>query len=478
MKFLGTILILVSCYYNVSAQNKTGSVNGTVTDKKTGRPLEYASVQLLEPTNNVAKKTTISNKKGKFNLDSIAFGNYLLKLNYMGLIAPIQTVSLTADASTITVGNISMELSSNTLNEVSVTAKKNMLNSTVGKKVYNTSQDIMAQSGSASDILRNIPSVEVDIEGNLSLRGSGELMVLINGRPSPLMGKNRAEVLQQIPANTIERIEVITNPSAKYRPDGTAGMINIVMKKNTKAGFNGNITGNIGNKQRDNGSLNLNYKTSKLNTFATYSIRQDERNRFGNTNRTFTDSLSRATTGFYTENNQSKSRPLSHLLRGGFDYTIDTMNSIGLSGSYLKTSLERNDLYERTFFDKNMQITQRLDRTRFAPAVENEKDFTAYWQHNYSKKEKELRFEFTASSQSEDEKNYYNNQYYFPNKLTIPDNNFVNQIEHSQQATLDFVNPLGEDAKIELGYAGSFIQQDIDFLTENYNPQRLLFNRG
>jgi outer membrane receptor for ferrienterochelin and colicin len=328
----------------------------------------------------------------------------------------------------------------------------------------------MAQSGSASDILRNIPSVEVDIEGNISLRGSGELMVLINGRPSPLMGKNRAEVLQQIPANSIERIEVITNPSAKYRPDGTAGMINIVMKKNTKAGFNGNVTGNFGNKQRDNGSFNLNYKTSKLNTFATYSIRQDERNRFGNTNRTFTDSLSRAITGFYTENNRSKSRPLSHLLRGGFDYTIDTMNSIGVSGSYLKTNLERNDLYERTFFDKNKQITQRLDRTRYAPAVEHENDFTAYWQHNYSKEGKELRFEYTASSQSEDEKNYYNNQYYYPTKLAIPDNNFVNQIEYNQQATLDFVNPLGENAKLELGYAGSFIQQDIDFLTENYDP--------
>jgi outer membrane receptor for ferrienterochelin and colicin len=93
----------------------------------------------------------------------------------------------------------------------------------------------MAQSGSASDILRNVPSVEVDIDGNVSLRGSGDMQILINGRPSPLMGTNRAQALQQIPANTIERIEVITNPSAKYRPDGTAGMINIVLKKNTKA---------------------------------------------------------------------------------------------------------------------------------------------------------------------------------------------------------------------------------------------------
>ncbi len=470
MKFLGTIILLISCYCNLLAQNKIGSVNGTVIDKKTGQPIEYASVQLMAPTNNIAIKTAITNKKGKFILDSIVIGTYSLKVNYMGLIAPAQTVTLAANASTIALGNISMELSSNTLEDVSVTAKKNMLSSTVGKKVYNTSQDIMAQSGSASDILRNVPSVEVDIEGNISLRGSGELMILINGRPSPLMGKNRAEVLQQIPANTIERIEVITNPSSKYRPDGTAGMINIVMKKNAKAGFNGNVTGNIGNKERANGSLTLNYKTGKLNTFATYSLRQDERNRFGNTDRRFTDSITGATTGFYTENYRSKARPLSHLLRGGFDYTIDKLNSVGISGSYLTNKLTRNDLYERTFFDKNMQVTQRLDRTRYAPAIEYEKDITAYWQRNFNKEGKELRVEFTSSSQSEDEKNYYNNQYYYPVKLSIPDNNWVNQIEYNQQATVDFVSPIGENAKLELGYAGSFIQQDIDFYTENYNP--------
>jgi outer membrane receptor protein involved in Fe transport len=247
-------------------------------------------------------------------------------------------------------------------------------------------------------------------------------------------------------------------------------MINIVMKKNVKAGFSGNVTGNIGNKERANASATINYKTSKLNSFATYSIRQDERNRFGNTDRRFTDSLTGATTGYYTENYRSKARPLSHLLRGGLDYTIDKLNSIGVSGSYLTTKLIRNDLYERTFFDKNMQVTQRLDRTRYAPAVEYEKDITAYWQKNFNKEGKELRVEFTTSSQSEDEKNYYNNQYYFPVKLSIPDNNWVNQIEYNQQATVDFVNPIGEDAKLELGYAGSFIQQDIDFYTENYNP--------
>lgn len=466
MKKINLFILLITSYTLALSQSRGIGVTGTVADKKNAQPIEYATVQFFNKSPRSLIKTAITNNRGKFTIDSISTGIYIVSVNYMGLAAPEKEYNFT---STTNMGTIEMELATNTLSDVTVTAKKNMLNTSIDRKVYNTAQDIMAQSGSASDILRNVPSVEVDIEGNISLRGSGELMILINGRPSPLMGKNRAEVLQQIPANTIERIEVITNPSAKFRPDGTAGMINIVMKKNVKGGINGNVTGNLGNKERANASATINYKVGKLNTFATYSIRQEERNRFGNINRQFTDSITAANTGFYTETYRSKGRPLSHLLRGGLDYTVDKLNTVGVSGSYLTTRLIRRDLYERTFFDKNNQVTQRLDRTRFAPAVENEKDITAYWQHNYDKEGKELRAEFTASSQSEDEKNYYNNQYYFPIKLLVPDNNWVNQIEYNQQATLDFVNPIGDDAKMELGYAGSFIQQDIDFYTENVN---------
>ena len=477
MKYI-YIFMLMLCATISNAQNKLTSVSGNIIDKKTTAPIEFASIQLVQKSNIKSSKIALSNKRGKFSIDSIPPGVYLLKVNYMGFNVPEKEILFKEGEATVNIGTIEMEVATNTLDEVKVTSKKAMLNTSIDRKVYNTSQDIMAQSGSASDILRNVPSVEVDIEGNISLRGSGEMMILINGRPSPLMGKNKAEVLQQIPANTIERIEVITNPSARFRPDGSTGIINIVLKKNVKSGFNGNVTGNIGNKERANASATLNYKTGKWNSFATYSIRQDERNRFGNTDRTFTDSITGATTGFYKETFRSKARPLSHLLRGGVDYTIDTKNSIGISGSYLTTSLTRNDVLNRTFYDKNYVITSQLDRTRNAPAIEYEKDATLYWQHNFDKEDRELRIEATASSQSEDENNYYTNIYYYPIKKTIPDFNSVNQIEYNQQITADYTSPIGEDAKMELGYAGSFIQQDIDFYTATYDTltQKLIKN--
>jgi outer membrane receptor protein involved in Fe transport len=147
-------------------------------------------------------------------------------------------------------------------------------------------------------------------------------MILINGRQSPLMGTNRAEVLQQIPANTIERIEVITNPSARFRPDGTSGMINIVLKRNTKVGLNGTVIGNIGNRERANGGINLNLRKGKFNTFLNYSIRQDERNRYGKLERENYDSGGKVD-GYYRESSRIKSRPLSHFLTGGFEFFSD-----------------------------------------------------------------------------------------------------------------------------------------------------------
>src|ERR1035437_9000108 len=125
----------------------------------------------------------------------------------------------------------------------------------------------MSKTGSVSELLQNVPSVQVDIDGNVSLRGSDNVMILINGKPSALMGANRAAVLQQMPANTIEKIEIITNPSAKYKPDGTSGIINIVLKKNKSLGLNGSVALNAGNNERYNGNVLVNYNPGKLNIF-------------------------------------------------------------------------------------------------------------------------------------------------------------------------------------------------------------------
>ncbi len=433
------------------------------------QPIQFVSVTLLNGNDSSAVKGTITDKKGKFTLSDILPDTYIIKYSYIGYAVPeTQRITITNEQTDIQLGIIELSSRATELNEVVVSGKKQMINTSIDRKIYQVSQDLMSKSGSASDILKNVPSVEVDIEGNVSLRGSGEVMILINGRPSPLMGKNRAEILQQIPANSIERIEVITNPSARFRPDGTSGIINIVLKKNTTSGITGTIVGNIGNRERSNGSVNLNYKKGKLNSFINYNIRQDERNRYSELNRTYYDSTGKIS-GYYNEMGKLKARPLSHFLRGGLDYTIDAKNSIGVSASYVPSGLTRNDLVQRFYYDNNKQLTSQFNRTRHAPATEYENDATVYWQHNFKQEDHELRVEATASSQAEDEKNYYNNIYNFPPQRSLPDNNWVNQIEKNQQLTVDYVNPLTEKSKLEAGYAGSFNQQDIDFYVEDFD---------
>jgi len=476
------LVVASSMSLSLFCQPKNGTITGRVLDKSTQLPVELVNVSLFSEKDS-AVKTEVTDKSGNYFFKDIGQGSYRLRFSYTGVvITETKRFSISPGQSAIELGVTEINLAK-ALAEVVVTGKKSILRTSIDRKVYEVSQDLMSKSGSASDILKTIPHVHVEIEGNVSLRGSGEVMILINGRPSPLMGRNRAEVLQQFPANTIERIEVITNPSSRFRPDGTSGIINIVLKKNTIKGFTGTIIGNAGNRERYNGSISLNYKKGHFNSFLTYSIRQDERNRYNELDRVYFDTAGKIS-GYYRENGRSKARPLSHLWRGGMDYSVDSLNTIGIAASYLPSGLTRNDLLQRTYTDMNNLLTGQSDRTRNAPATEYEKDVTMYWQHNFKKEDQELRVEATASSQAEDEKNYYNNRYYYPSRRALPDNNWVNQVEKNQQVTIDYVNPVAEDSKWELGYAGSFIQQDIDFYVEDYDtlqnkfiPNRLRSNR-
>ncbi|HQV55844.1 MAG: TonB-dependent receptor [Chitinophagaceae bacterium] len=442
------------------------SISGVIQDKTSKQPIEFATVQLLQLPDSSIIKTTVTDKKGKFTIEDIELGNYIVSYTFIGYSQTMLPV--TVDQKKETLGQIELEVLSKSLSEVTVTGRKSLLNTSIDRKVYNVSQDIMAQSGVASDILKNIPSVEVDIDGAVNLRGSSDVMILINGRPSPLMGRSRAEVLQQLPANSIERIEVITNPSARFKPDGTSGIINIVLKKNTKQGWSGSAILNAGNNDRYSGNLTFNYKPSKLNFFGNYSLRQDRRLRTNTIDREYFNT-SGTTESFYYDNNSSLARPVSHFATLGVDYTVDDRNTIGMSGNYNYRDQIKNDVLNRLYTDKNKIITNQFDRLRYDPEVEKEKDATAYWQHNFAKEDKELRVELNVSASDEIEDNHYTTVYYFPVKPSELDNTLIKQGDKQQQFSIDFTNPITEDSKIETGYLGSFSQVDLDFYGEVYD---------
>ncbi|MEJ7830821.1 MAG: TonB-dependent receptor, partial [Segetibacter sp.] len=407
-------------------------------------------------------------KKGRFSIEGVKPSNYILSCTFIGYEKSAKPIAITGNPLKVNIGTIQIGMLSANMAEVKVTTTTRALNAAIDRKVYNVSQDILAQSGSVSDILKNVPSVEVDIEGQVSLRGSADVMIFINGRPSPLMGKTKAEALQQLPANSIERIEVITNPSARYKPDGTSGIINIVLKKNTKGGLNGSIQANAGTQDRYNGNVSLNYKPGKLNLFGNYSIRKDKRLRLSDINRTYLDAKQNDSS-YYTQSSHSFARPLSHVATMGMDYNLSKNNSFGISGNYVSRKQVKHDVMNNLFYNKNGTLTNSYDRFRYDPEYEIEQDATVYWQHNFPQEDHELRVEVNASGSDEEEDNHYTNVYCFPAVRSMKDNTLIIQHDHQQQIAVDYTNPISEDSKVEAGYLGSFAQLDQNFYGELYD---------
>lgn len=301
------ILFFIYCSFVLYAQ-KGITLTGTVLDKLNNQPLEFASIELLKLPDSSILSSDVTDNKGKFAFKNITEGLFLLRYSFIGYDHLYQQVTA-ANTNIALKPALLMSLSAD-MSEVTVTATKPLMTVGIDRKIYNVGQDLMSQSGSISDILKNIPSIEVDLDGGISLRG-GNALILINGRPSALLGSNAAEVLQQLPANSIERVEIITNPSAKFRPDGSSGIINIVLKKNIKSGFNGIVTAGAGNRDRYNGSFNINYRKDKWNLYGNYGIRKDNRRRWNTNDRVLFNSMGRPI-GYFNDLGFTKFRSVSH----------------------------------------------------------------------------------------------------------------------------------------------------------------------
>ncbi|MCX6150590.1 MAG: TonB-dependent receptor [Ignavibacteriales bacterium] len=470
--FLVSIILILG--KNTNAQN-VGVLSGTVSDSANHQPIEFASISVIKNSDSSTITGSLTNNKGKFEIPEIPFGNYFLRISSVGYITKnTTTISITSKNKEVNAGNILLTSTEVILDEISVTSNKILMSNSIDRKIYNVQMDILSKTGTVSELLQNIPSVQVDIDGNVSLRGSSNVLILINGKTSPLMGKTRADVLQQMPANTIERIEVITNPSAKYKPDGTSGIINLVLKKETGTGLNGNITASIGNQKRYNGNTALNYKPGKVNYFGSLSIRQDDRNIISSDIRTqYGDGTN--ISGFYSDHSKSLSRPLSRGGMLGLDYDMDEANSLGITGNYFYRGFTRDDISTKVLRDKNQTITTDYDRSRVDYEYEKEGDATAYFQHNFSGDDHKIRFEVNDSFSPEVEDNHYTNTYRVPSIYNEYDNTLIKQDENKIQLLAEYSYPISESETFEAGYNGELNKTDLDFYGDAFDPVRQKF---
>lgn len=302
-----------------------GDISGKVVDKDSGLPVEFATVQLVNAkTGKPLPIGTNTDENGFFTIPKVNDGKYLIKVTNVGSVPQERPVDVAGQ--NVNIGEISLAEDSKLLKEVVVEGIKSQMRFELDKKVFSVDANITAAGQSASELLESIPSVEVDQDGEVSLRGNSSVTIWINGKESGLTADNRAQILEQIPAETIDRIEVITNPSAKYNPEGTAGIINIILKKERKAGYYGSAELSADTRGGGNASVNINYNSSKIDAFAGVGFRMRHNKGGSRMNRDFDD-------GYFTNSSgESPSHGNGLFFRIGATYHLTDHDDISANG--------------------------------------------------------------------------------------------------------------------------------------------------
>ncbi|MFT7589177.1 MAG: iron complex outermembrane receptor protein, partial [Limisphaerales bacterium] len=250
-----------------------GKLSGRVIDSLTLEPMPYTTVAVHLMPNDSLVGGGITDNKGKLYIEDLRPGRFKVRINFLGYKTTERSIQIKPGGGEIAdLGIVYLSADARNLKSVEVTAERSYMQVGIDRKVYTISKDLSASGGGAIEAMRNIPSIEVDIDGNIALRGSGNVNVLIDGQPSVLTGLDLAGYLESLPASSLESVEVITNPSARFDPDGTSGLINIILKKNRKKGLSGGISAGLGTRDKYSGSANINYRTKDINLFANYGL--------------------------------------------------------------------------------------------------------------------------------------------------------------------------------------------------------------
>lgn len=452
--FLGLLLLSVVSIHAQGPQNSNPvKITGTVIDKDTGDPLEYATF-ILQSVRDPDKVTGgITNENGQFNVETVP-GMYNISVEYISYTTYKKERQLLRANTDL--GKIEMSIDVAQLDEVEVIAERTTVELRLDKKIYNVGSDLTVSGGTVSDVLDNVPSVSVDVEGNVQLRGNDDVRILINGKPSAITGLNSAEALQQLPAESIEKVEVITSPSARYDAEGSGGIINIILRRSKLQGLNGAITTNLGYPTRAGINGNINYRTGDLNIFtnAGYNYRKGPGNSLTDTD--FFDA-----NGVFT-NGITEVREFERI-RKGFNVNFGVEWYVNETASITQTIFIRNS-------DNSSETTNNFSQVdalgnsssgfRFDPETEDDKTFQ--YGLNYDK-------QFNGNS---DHKLTFAFQYETSDELEeslIVQNGFdsesVRTDEDQKRIFLqtDYVVPVGKAGQFEMGYRGDFNRLDTDY---------------
>lgn len=452
-----------------------GVVSGNIVDDS-GKPIEYASVALFSKRDSSVVAGSMSNSKGEFKLSGLKLGVYSLRIKFLGfkakVISPIYLMPKgrgragKGQGIIQTFKDIKLVNSDVSIDDVNIVADKSHVQYKLDKKVVNVSQDVNAEGGSAVDVLENTPSITVDIDGNVQLRGSSSFTVLIDGKPTVL---DAAEALEQIPAGLIENIEIITNPSAKFDPDGAAGIINIVMKKKTKLGLNGLIQASAGTGEKYSANAAFSYMIGKFNVFAGFDYQNDKRFGSAKSDLTTTNNGNQYHSDFFGDRNRTR-KGLG--VKAGVDYFINEKNTLSISARYKnRESIRHNNSFYHDYMINNYDTYYNLQTNsgNDGGSYGINADYSLKLKPNQS-----LQSSFHYSNrEGSGVDNYF--KYNTDANWNIADNTPIlnkNDEDGPRQKIrykLDFESPIGEKGFLEAGYQFRYDIDNEQFKYKSYD---------
>jgi outer membrane beta-barrel protein/carboxypeptidase-like protein/TonB-dependent receptor-like protein len=465
-KILYLILLVLLHEITVAQQNReyqkrditSYEVTGIIIEKNSNQALEFATI-IFKPIRGKRIFGGLSDKNGKIKID-IPKGVYNVNVEFLSFkTITLQNIKIDQNKN---LGTILLEEDEQALDEIEIVAEKSTMEIRLDKKIYNVGKDMTVKGGTASDVLDNIPSVTVDTDGVVSLRGNENVRILINGKPSGLVGINDTEALRQFPADAIKKVEVITSPSARYEAEGTAGILNIILRQGKALGFNGTATINTGIPTYYGFSSNLNYRLDKINFFS--NIGYSNRETPGNAEY-FNEYFSSDARNPFTEEHRNFNRQRKDLNSDfGIEYFITKKTSI--TGSILYRNSDRDNNIENITdaFDDNLNLDNTNLRIEDGDRKGSVLQYALNFQQNYKTDGHKLTFDFQYQDNNTDEFSLITNEETFPDEITKPSEK-INS-ENSQQRLLlqgDYVLPIGEKKQFEAGF-----RSDINDLTTDY----------
>jgi outer membrane receptor protein involved in Fe transport len=471
------LLFLLSISNILLAQQ--ANLKGQVTDANTKEKLEFATISIKSETDPSKIQGAKSKDGGLFSIEKIPFGTYTITISSIGYESKI-IKNYKINQEIINLNTVALNSNSKQLKDVTIVGEKASMEIGIDKKTFNVDKNITSAGGTAADILRNVPSVNVDLDGNLSVRGKENVTLLVDGKPSAMFGNDAATALATIPASSIESVEVITNPSSKYEAQGMGGIVNIILKKDRKPGYNGMITLGAGAPFRLNGGLNLNANINKLNIFMNANARTSRTWEKTTNNR---DNYDNDLTYYSTIRNDR--RPLSGFMNLGAEYSFNKNNKLTLSQSIFSAAMKGDSKTNIINGENYVNQLSRQYRTNLYTGNPLNGTTNLQFKHTFKDPKEDINFDISFSKSRYIRTSEFNTSLYDSNDVFINSFNQKNPIRGGNwngTFVVDYTKPIGKKARIDIGERSYFIQfksenqPTIQYLNQSEAPEAILKN--